>query len=394
MSEPQVAGAKPFPPIWPQPIPIIGVTGKKWSGKTKFLLNICPGNRTTLVYDWEQSSASYEQEYARIGAPFDRIDVQKEMLNYQDDKGNFPFRANSYKPIDVFLWWRKHVLSIPAGKYQVIAVDPVTDLERGLTDWVAANPKFFGHTEGQYARASGIMWGDVKDYEKQLLADITAKCQTFGFTAHIGTEFKGGSPTGKEKAKGKETLYELATLYLWLDRDPDKNGARPNVPAAKVEKSRLEVAELKDGEVVSYSVLPPRIPHCTPKAIREYFKKPAGRGELSDAERAKEEVMSADDRLRLEVLKAEADRDAAQARAVATAVTVATPPVVIGTKAAEFEKTIRGATATAYLIETVGPAIKVASDAGEVSAAEVDYLRTVFNECGRRLKAQESQTAA
>lgn len=293
---------------------------------TKFGLNICPGYKTTLVYDFEQSSTSYEGEYARIGAPFVRIDMQKMMHDYK--RGNeYPFRAG-YKPIDLFLVWLGHLRSVPAGLFRVIMIDPVTDLERGLTDWVNANPTAFGHTAAQYSMMSGIMWGDVKDYEKMILADITARCDTFYFTAHVGAEFSGKSPIpGKKKAKGKETLYELASLYLWFERLPDKDGNRPNVPAARVEKGRLEIAELVDGEVVSYSVLPPRLPVATPKAIREYFRNPAGKSKLSDAERLKEEVLSADDRLKLETAKAEAEAVSAQARA--TQAQAQQPTVVI-----------------------------------------------------------------
>jgi hypothetical protein len=374
-----------FAPLWPQPIPIIGGTGDKWMGKSYFGLNICPGNKTTLVYDFEQSCASYEGEFARIGVPFDRIDVQKEM---------HAKHPNGYKPLDLFVWWRDHVRALPADKYRVIMLDPATDVERGLTDWVAANPKFFGHTEGQYASMSGIMWGDVKDYQKMILADITARCECFYFTAHIGAEFQGKTATGKKKVKGKETLYELSSLFLWFDRSPDASGVRPNAPAATVLKGRLLVSELVDGDVVSYSVLPPRLPVATPKAIRAYFTKPAGKIGLTDAEKVQEEKLSADERLRLETQKAQAEAETAQARAAAAQSQQVTVPVVIGERAAEFEKTIRAAAETAFLIKTVGPQIKVASDAGEISAAEVGYLRGVFNECGKRLKAKEQPQAA
>lgn len=297
-----------WPPIWPQPIPIIAGTGDKWAGKTKFGLNIFPGKHTTLVFDLEQSSASYEGVYRSAGVPFDRVDVQKEMHKKH---------PNGYKPIDLFVWWLGQIRSVPTNKYAVIMVDPVTDLERGLSDYVAANPKMFGHTEAQYASMSGIMWGDVKDFEKMLLADITARCQTFYFTAHIGAEFQGKTATGKKKVKGKETLYELASLFLWFDRGADATGARPNVPGATVMKSRLEVGEFVNDELKSYSVLPPRLPVATPKAIRDYFLKPAGKVGLNEAEKVKEEKLTDDQRLILQAQIAEAQREAAVAHAAA-----------------------------------------------------------------------------
>lgn len=284
-------------PLWPQPIPIIGGTGKPGAGKTRFGVSICPGPQT-LVYDLEQSSLSYSY----IG--FERIDVQKEMHKL------YP---KGYQPKQLWEWWLNHARALPSDKYRVIMVDPATDLERGLTDWVNENPKFFGHTSGQYSSMSGIMWGDVKDYWKMILADMTARCETFYFTAHVGQDFAGGSkPTGKLKVKGKETLLQLASLYLWFERDADgKTGEKPKVPSAIVMKGRLEIGEVIDGDVVSYEVLPPRLPVATPKAVRDYFKNPIGKVGLKDAERAKEEVLSADERLALEVRKAEAERDAA-----------------------------------------------------------------------------------
>lgn len=377
------------PPLWPQKIPIIGGTGEKWSGKTMFGLSICPGNMTTLVYDFEQSSTSYEDEFRRIGMPFKRVDVQKEM----HDK--FP---NGYKPVDLFTWWLADVRTIKPGTYRVIMVDPATDLERGLVDWVAANPKAFGHTEAQYAKMSGVMWGDAKDFEKMLLADITARCECFYFTAHTGAEFKGNTATGNRKAKGKETLYELASLFLWFDRSPDASGARPNAPCAAVQKSRLIVTDFKDGELVSYPVLPPRLPVATPKAIRNYFANPAGKIGIRDEEKAPEKQLSADERLRLELAKAEAERDAAQARAAVVAAQQPAPVVIKVAPDEEnrnspeswefnFNAAISQATTPAELND-LPPQIKLARERGYIGDDNVARLRNVYAE---RVKLLETK---
>jgi hypothetical protein len=234
----------------------------------------------------------------------------------------------------------------------------------------------------------------VKDFEKSLIADICARCETLYFTAHLGAEFKGGSATGKDKAKGKETLYELASLYLWFEREPDKQGVRPNVPAAKVEKGRLEVAELVDGEVQSYSVLPARIPECTPKKIRDYFKNPAGKRAASAEERVKEEVMSADERLRLEVAKAEAERDAAQARAAVrqqAAATIPHAPVEENRNSPEswefnFTAAIDQAKTLAELLE-LPPQIETARASGFIGDEQVESLKNKFKAARAQLTA-------
>lgn len=290
--------AIPAGPLWPKPIPVIGATGEFESGKTILGLSICPGPQT-LYYDMEQSGASYD-ELGHV-----RVNVLAELQKI------YP---NGYKPVDLFLWWLKHVREVPPGKFRVIVIDPVTDLERGLTDWVNANPQHFGHTAAQYQKMSGIMWGDVKDYLKAILADLSIRAETLYYTAHVGKEFEGNTATGKLKVKGKSTLHELASLFLWLGRKPDAKGVKPNKPAARVMKSRLLVTRLVDGEIEMEQVLPPVMPVCTPKTIREAFAAPAGGREIDNLERAESEELSDEDRLRLEIQKAEAERDATLAK--------------------------------------------------------------------------------
>lgn len=380
-------------PLWPAPIPIIGVTGKPNSGKSRFGLSISPGP-DTLVYDLEQSSASYSY----IG--FERIDMQKKMQEWCAEK-----KKDSYKSTDLWMVWLNHVRSLPNGKYKVIMVDPVTDLEVGLTDWVAANPGHFGHTAKQYETMSAIMWGDVKHYEKTILADICAKCETFVFTAHVGAVFGADKkPTGELKAKGKESLLQLASLYLWMEREPDKNGARPSVPTARVMKGRLEVGEVIDGEIVSYEVLPQRLPQATPKAIREYFKNPAGKRKATAAEQIKPDEMSADEKLRLETQKAQAEADLAKAKAEAAQ---ANRQTVLLTApdghdpsnndpqkwVSQCQSQMDGAGTEAEL-KIVAGRIKTVREAGFISEADLAALRNYYNARFDAIKASESATAS
>lgn len=281
-------------PLFPKPVPIIGGTGEFESGKTLFGLTICPGPQT-LYYDFEQSGASYG-ELGHI-----RVNVVEVMQKSH---------PNGYKPVDMFLWWKAEMQAIPAGKYRVIVIDPATDLERGLTDWVNSNPKHFGHTSGQYASMSGIMWGDVKDYWKSILADVSSRCEVLYYTAHVGTKFEGNQATKDRKVKGKSTLSELASLFLWFSRKPDSKGAKPNKPMAKVVKSRLMVMRAgADGEIEIQQVLPPIMPVATPNELRKAFANPAGGREIDELEKYVEEKMTEEEKLRLEVQKAEAERD-------------------------------------------------------------------------------------
>lgn len=289
--------------LWPQPIPILGLTGEHESGKTWFGISICPDPKRVRVYDLEMSATPY------VSLGFDHVNVPRVLLS------KYP---KGYKPLDLWNWWLEDVSALEPGRFDVILVDPVTDLERGLTDWVQANPKEFGHTANQYVSMSGIMWGDVKDYWKSILAGrVATKCQTFAFVAHMGAEFDSGTKkaTGDRKPKGKETLAELATLYLQMERPKDKTGGRKGVPSAVVLKSRLSHMRMTEDGPEIRPALPPRLPVATPKAVRQYMTTPPDYSNLRDEEKVPERIMTADERLALEVRKAEAERDAAVVQA-------------------------------------------------------------------------------
>jgi hypothetical protein len=284
-------------PLWPKTIEVIGCTGEYESGKSTFSVTISPGP-DTLVYDFEKSTGSYEADLRFI-----RVDVPNEMQK------RFP---NGYKPIDVFKWWLGHVHSIPAGQYRVIVADPASDIEQGLADYVLANPREFGKTPAQYMKMAALMWGDMKAKWKQILADIAARCETFCFTTHQQAVWKGDKPSKERKAKGKETLFEMASLYLKFERKKDKDA----VPSAIVLKSRLSkiiVADDEDGTVTSIPLLPPRLPKATPAAVRRYMQNPPDYTALKPEELVGETTLSEDEKLLLRAQIADAERDTALA---------------------------------------------------------------------------------
>jgi len=195
----------------------------------------------------------------------------------------------------------------------VLAVDPITDIEAGLADWVRLNPKEFGRTEAQYAKASGLMWADVKNWWKMFLGMLSAKVETFVFTAHMGNEWKGTSPTSRRIPKGKETLFELASLYLLMERKPDAKGKVADAPSAVVLKSRLAKTVIADdGEVTHQSILPPRLDVATPKTIRQYEINPPDYKRLKKGELAPEEQVSDADLAAMKAQTAADEKEAEQ----------------------------------------------------------------------------------
>ncbi len=281
-------------PLWPKPIPVIGLTGEYASGKTLFALTIAPGRRTR-VYDLEKSSASYED----LGC--DRIDVPDKMLEITNGKGASPEQT--------FLWWRDHVRTIEPGQFDVIVLDPVSEIEQGLYDFVSNNPGLFNKTKAQYLKSSAMIWGDVKDYWKRILSELAARCQTFAFIAHLKSVWVDNKPTNKKAPKGKSTLEELASLYLWMERKPNARGEVPAVPSAVVKKGRLLHTRIdpETGEIRMVPALPPRLPVATPAAIRRYMLTPPDPEKLKPEELAPEEKLSEEDMLELRARVAEAE---------------------------------------------------------------------------------------
>jgi hypothetical protein len=293
--------------IWPKgvKIEVLGLTGDFASGKTLFGLSIDP--RKTLLYDFEKSAGTYES----LG--MERIDVPTLMLE-KHPKG--------YAPVDVFRWWLKHITAIEPGKYSVIVVDTITDIEAGLADAVKANHEKFGFkTASAFQATGGIYWSYILAEWKQTLADLAARCQTFAFTSHLRKIWRSGRPTSAQEPKGKVTLMELCSLYLWLERiapaEGTHKGRTPDVPSAIVLKSRLADTNVDDDGKISISpLLPPRISAATPEAIRKYILTPPDYKKLKKGEKVVEATLTDDERLQLEAEIA-ADRKEAEETAMA-----------------------------------------------------------------------------
>jgi len=304
--------------LWPKTpsgqdleIEVFGATGEYQAGKTILGLSIAPGTHPaghpfagqprTLVLDMEKSSGTY------AGTGCKRIDVPAEMLK--------KFGQKPYGAIDVFRWFNEDLIgSVAAGQYDVILADPVTDIESGMVEFVKTNCQSFGLTTNQIQKSGGLLWGVVKDFWKQILLKLSSRCRCFYFTAHMRDVWAGDKPSGRREPKGKETLMELSSLYLLLERKPDKDGRVPAEPSAIVLKQRLADTVIQDGQLRIVNLMPPRLPVATYMSICRYIASPPDYGKLKDGELAPEETMSADDRLRMEVAKAEAERDSHASR--------------------------------------------------------------------------------
>jgi hypothetical protein len=255
-------------------IPILGLCGEFESGKTLWGITIAPGKHPaghpfeglarTIVIDLEKSS----ENYAESNLGFDRIDLPQQLMSNPNKK--------AYTSIDLYEEFRKTTLAIPDKRYDVMFIDPITDIDSGLTDYVRENPEKFGLTKNKIEKTTGLLWGVVKEEWNKLLLLLSTKCKTFCFSAHMRDLYIGNTPSGKREPKGKETLAKLATLYLELARKP-KNGVIPSVPTGIKLKSRISdsIFNEKTGEITTIELLPKVIENCTPAKIRSLIANPS-----------------------------------------------------------------------------------------------------------------------
>ena len=263
-NEPGVQG-----PLWPAPIPVLGVSAKIGQGKTTFILDIAAG-------------------------PVHRIDIPAEMMKRH---------PGGYRPADTFAWFWAAVKAIPPGKFRVIGLDVGEEIDAGCADYVWEHPTEFNKTRQQFIQMSGMYQGVVSSLWKSVLMDIASRCETFAFANHVGLVFdSSGKPiAGKTKSKGRPVMKESASLYINLTREKDATGNLKDVPAGVVDlseggKSRLMTWAMRGGVRKKVPVLPPRMPVATPQAIRDYFLNPPDTTALKDAEKAPERLITDDDR--------------------------------------------------------------------------------------------------
>lgn len=269
-------------------IPVIGFSGGYGSGKTLAGLTLSPSETTEIGL--EDSGVTYHLPLAKRYSMYSEVRAKA--------KDGIP------TPMECFEWFQD---ILPKIDTRILFIDPITDIQQGMVDWVEAHPEKFGKTRAQYEKASGLLWGDVKSFVKILLGRMSKKVECLIFTAHMGTVWKDGKPVaGKEKAKGLDVFRELASLYVHLSRPVDPaSGKQPAAPIGHTclphGKSRLAHTVVRpDGVVEVQAILPPRVEPFTWEKLREYVAKPPDFAKLKKSELAQIDHMTAEDRLLLE----------------------------------------------------------------------------------------------
>ena len=248
-------------------IPILGLTGEHNSGKTHFGLHIDP--ERTICFDFEKSAVAYQSQLKFTHKDMRRI----ARLKY----------GPSPTPKQLFLAWQAELQEIEPEQYSVIMVDPITDtLDMGHTSYVASRFESYGfNSEYSFTSSKGIFWGHVKNNLENIILDQADRCETFCFTAHLKKVWKEGKATNLDTPKGKDTLRQLASLYLHLER----RAPRPGFPAQKFPSALILSCK-------SLTCFPPRLPEASPDKIRFYLDNPRDYATLTEEEKVPEEQLT------------------------------------------------------------------------------------------------------
>lgn len=291
----------------PMEIEVFGATGEFSTGKTILGLSIAPGvhptghpfagQPRTLYLDLEKSGTSY------AGTGCQRIDVPAEMTKALGAK---------WTAKQVAEWFNSVPTRVKPGQFDVIVIDPINDIESGQVDIVKASPMDYGYTKGQIDNSVPLLMAAMKAHYKKLLMAFSGAFKCLYFTTHLRDEFKGGKPTSRREPRGKETLAELASLYLWLERLPDDKGKTSAVPSAIVMKHRLSDTRVNEaGELEVVELMPRRIPVATVQEIRRYIASPPNIEKPAAGESVIEKEVTEIDLQRMRLATAEAQAVAA-----------------------------------------------------------------------------------
>lgn len=283
--------------LWePYDIPIVCITGEPGCGKTMWGLMVDPAclswndPPSTYIWDTEGSSTPY------VGAlNFERVDIPKLL---------FTRKSGKYSPEDTFTFWRDDLVQLEPNKYRVLILDTVTEIEDGLTSYISNNPTEFGYTANQFAKMEGLMWGVMKTEWKRLLMLASQKCETLVVTAHMKDVWKGKVNTNRRTIRGKETLIQVASIYMTLTRNVVPNAKDLSIKPSGIcmwpgGKSRLVRINPETGQ--PEQLLPPHILDASPNGIRQYLKTPPNFAKLKPVERAVPPAnLSDDDKLMIQ----------------------------------------------------------------------------------------------
>ena len=309
---------------------LIVVTGARGTGKSRLAATYLPPNELDKVYvhDSEKSMNQIRKKLAESGLDFGRyVDLEGRFSDLPSDDdlldrintGRLPWTTDTERA--GMVGYYKYIAedlsrNLMPEKYDLYIHDTLEKLESGMVAWVDENQKAAGARGGARSSPFGqFWWGAYYPLYQQFLAAIWARgVETIIFCSHLKSPWEGGKPIpGKVAPSGKNILYQLSSLFIWLVHEPmNADGA----PAGLVLKERMGDLHPDESSLDGWGgsrMLPRRIPHCTWADVRRYMRdgcdlaNPAPGEVMSDEEREMSSELLSTAQMKLMQLDAQAE---------------------------------------------------------------------------------------
>src|SRR3990172_4316050 len=279
---------KTIPALWGGcPLHLLVLCGAPNSGKSWLATHIAP--ERTLYLDSEKSGTAY----------------QTLVKKYIDIRAATRARiARAPTPRDLFDTVRLETDQIALGEFEVVAIDVFSGtLEQGIVELVAGDYAKYGFTtEAKFTASGGLFWSRVRGFVEEFILELSDRCTTLVLTTQLKTIWRDGRATKDQEPKGKTSVYDLAAMYLLLERKSITRHAPPSpIPTAQVLKSH------------TLHPFPPRLPEATYNSILHYLTAGGNYGTLTEEESIKDAQLTADEKLQLQATIEETKLEAATA---------------------------------------------------------------------------------
>lgn len=341
---------------------IIWITGLHESGKSTAAAGVDPvrpGQEPNTFYiDLEGSTSTLRSQYALEVYDTLALDADQNYPRLEDDARNgMPFDER------LFMAYKDLIERIRAGKEpraigkRTLVVDTLDKLMTGSNLWVRKNPALFGKHSFAGKEGTIFSFGPTHDWWNDHFIELTNWFDAIVVVSHVGDKWENNQKSGL-KIKGAQ-LGRAASMTIWM-HSPEgatEPGIPPNMRWAELKKNRYgwvywpTIEDLKaDGTLdrlvaegvlgadeidtidenddrlwemlqeQPHTILPRKFPVPPGKTvfniIRSYMRNPQrSYGELDVVVNPGDEsALTADEKLQLEVAKAQAEAEAEVAR--------------------------------------------------------------------------------
>lgn len=224
-----------------KPHGIVHITGEPDSGKTSAALECGVMPDGIWFLDDDVKGRATVQQLLSNGIQFGRYD---DLVALGRGKREVEFHEACLRLLD----------GVHPGEYQAIIWDTWARFAKTCHDYVLAHPQKFRMSWATMGQIKGAQqWLETRRYEAELLHRLNELAETVIIVTHLKSHTLSGVQTGKQVPDASVAIQRVASLRLWLMRNP--KGGTPLVLVLK----RIDKKVLENGHLRTVAVLPPKL---------------------------------------------------------------------------------------------------------------------------------------